>query len=40
VVKEEVRIRKDAVEGTEVIEEDVKREDIDVEDDTTRNRDT
>jgi uncharacterized protein (TIGR02271 family) len=40
VVKEEVRIRKDVVEDTEVVEEDVRREEIDVEDDTTRNRDT
>jgi hypothetical protein len=28
------------VEETEVVEEDVRREEIDVEDDTTRNRDT
>jgi uncharacterized protein (TIGR02271 family) len=38
VVKEEVRIRKDVVEDTQVVEEDVRREEIDVEDDTTRNR--
>ncbi len=38
VVKEEVRIRKDVVEDTEVVEEDVRREEIDVEDQTTRNR--
>jgi uncharacterized protein (TIGR02271 family) len=36
VVKEEVRIRKDVVEDTEVVEEDVRREEIDVEDETTR----
>jgi len=36
VVKEEVRVRKDVVEDTEVLEEDVRREEIDVEDDTTR----
>jgi len=36
VVKEEVRIRKDVVEGTEIVEEDVRREEIDVEDDTER----
>jgi uncharacterized protein (TIGR02271 family) len=36
VVKEEVRIRKDVVEDTEVVEEDVRREEIDVEDDTER----
>jgi stress response protein YsnF len=31
-----VRIKKDVVEDTEVVEEDVRREEIDVEDDTTR----
>jgi uncharacterized protein (TIGR02271 family) len=36
VAKEEVRLRKDVVEGTEVVEEDVRREEIDVEDSTTR----
>ena len=36
VVKEEVRIRKDVVEDTEVVEEDVRREEIDVEDETKR----
>ena len=36
VVKEEVRIRKDVVEDTEVVEEDVRREEIDVEDETNR----
>jgi uncharacterized protein (TIGR02271 family) len=36
VAKEEVRLRKDVVEGTEVVEEDVRREEIDVEDDTSR----
>ena len=36
VAKEEVRLRKDVVEGTEVVEDDVRREEIDVEDDTTR----
>ena len=39
VVKEEIRIRKDVVEDTEVVEEDVRREEIDVEDQTSR-RDT
>jgi uncharacterized protein (TIGR02271 family) len=34
VVKEEVRIRKDVVEDTEVVEEDVRREEVEVEDDT------
>jgi uncharacterized protein (TIGR02271 family) len=36
VVKEEVRIRKDVVEDTHIVEEDVRREEIDVEDETTR----
>jgi uncharacterized protein (TIGR02271 family) len=36
LVKEEVRIRKDVVEDTEVVEEDVRREEIDVEDETNR----
>jgi uncharacterized protein (TIGR02271 family) len=38
VVKEEVRIRKDVVEDTEVVEDDVRREEVDVEDDTSRRR--
>jgi uncharacterized protein (TIGR02271 family) len=36
VAKEEVRLRKDLVEDTEVVEEDVRREEIDVEDATER----
>ena len=36
VAKEEVRVRKDVVEDTEVVEEDVRREEVDVEDDTER----
>ena len=36
VVKEEVRIRKDVVEDTQIVEEDVRREEIDVEGETTR----
>ena len=36
VVKEEVRIRKDVVEGTETVEEDVRREEIEVDDRTER----
>jgi uncharacterized protein (TIGR02271 family) len=36
VVKEEIRIRKDVVEETEVVEEDVRREEIEVVDDTER----
>jgi uncharacterized protein (TIGR02271 family) len=35
VAKEEVRIRKDVVEDTEVVEEDVRREEVEVEDDTS-----
>ena len=34
VVKEEVRIRKEVVEDTEVVEEDVRREEVEVEDET------
>ena len=34
VAKEEVRIRKDAVEDTETVEEDVRREEVEVDDDT------
>ena len=36
VAKEEIRIRKDVVEDTEVVEEDVRREEIDIDDETTR----
>jgi uncharacterized protein (TIGR02271 family) len=35
VVKEKIRIRKDVVEDTEVVEEDVRREEIDIDDQTT-----
>jgi uncharacterized protein (TIGR02271 family) len=35
VVKEELRIRKDVVEDEEVVEEDVRKEEVDVEDATT-----
>jgi uncharacterized protein (TIGR02271 family) len=35
VAKEEVRIKKDVVEDTEVVEEDVRREEIDIDDQTT-----
>jgi uncharacterized protein (TIGR02271 family) len=38
VVKEEVRIRKDVVKDTEVVEEDVRREEIEIEDETTTRR--
>jgi uncharacterized protein (TIGR02271 family) len=34
VAKEEVRIRKDVVEDTETVEEDVRREEVEVDDDT------
>jgi uncharacterized protein (TIGR02271 family) len=40
VIKEEVRIRKDVVEDTQVVEEDVRREEVEVEDDTERSRGT
>jgi uncharacterized protein (TIGR02271 family) len=39
VAKEEVRIKKDVVEDTEVVEEDVRREEIDIDDDTSTRRD-
>lgn len=39
VAKEEVRIRKEVVEDEEVVEEDVRREEVDVEDNTRGNRD-
>src|SRR5919107_4950419 len=35
VVKEELRIRKDVVEDEEIVEEDVRKEEVDVEDATT-----
>ncbi len=38
VAKEEVRIRKDVVEDTEVVEEEVRREEVDVEGATTTRR--
>jgi uncharacterized protein (TIGR02271 family) len=38
VAKEEVRIRKDVVEDTEVVEEDVRREEVDIDDDQTERR--
>jgi uncharacterized protein (TIGR02271 family) len=34
IIKEEVRIRKDVVEDTEVVEEDVRREEVDIDDAT------
>jgi uncharacterized protein (TIGR02271 family) len=38
VAKEEIRIRKDAVQDTEVVEENVRREEVEVEDATERGR--
>jgi uncharacterized protein (TIGR02271 family) len=38
VAKEEIRVRKDAVEDEEVVEEDVRREEVDVDDETTGRR--
>ena len=35
MAKEEVRIRKEVVEDTEVVEEDIRREDVEVDDETT-----
>src|SRR5215211_1920956 len=39
VAKEEIRIRKDVVEDVEVVEEDVRREEVDVDDQTQRRLD-
>ena len=39
VVKEELRLRKDVVEDEEVVEEDVRKEEVDVDDGTTARRD-
>src|SRR5215207_7715223 len=36
IAKEEIRVRKDVVEGEELVEEDVRREEVDVEDHTER----
>ena len=38
VVKEEVRVRKDVVEDEEVVEEDVRKEEVDIDDGTTGRR--
>jgi uncharacterized protein (TIGR02271 family) len=40
VIKEEIRIRKEVVEDTEVVEEDVRREEVDIDDDQTTRRDS
>ncbi len=39
VAKEEVRIRKDVVEDAEVVEEDVRREEVDIDDETRHGKD-
>jgi uncharacterized protein (TIGR02271 family) len=39
VVKEELRLRKDVVEDEEVVEEDVRKEEVDIDDQTTGHRD-
>ena len=39
VVKEEIRVRKDVVQDEEVVEEDVRKEEVDVDDQTTGRRD-
>ena len=36
VIREEIRLRKDVVEETQVVEDEVRREEIDIEDSTTR----
>ena len=38
VVKEEIRVRKDVVHKRQIVEEDVRREEVDIEDDTRRRR--
>jgi uncharacterized protein (TIGR02271 family) len=38
VAKEEIRIRKDVVEDTEVVEEDVRREEVDLDDQSGRRK--
>jgi uncharacterized protein (TIGR02271 family) len=38
VAKEEVRVKKDVVSDTEVVEEDVRREEIEIEDETSSRR--
>jgi hypothetical protein len=35
VVKEEIRVRKDVVQDEEVVEEDVRKEEVDIDDQTT-----
>jgi stress response protein YsnF len=38
VVKEEIRIRKDVVHERQIVEEDVRREEVDIEDETRHRR--
>ena len=38
VVKEEVRVRKDVVEDEQVVEEDIRKEEVDIDDQTTTTR--
>src|ERR687895_1293024 len=38
VVKEEIRVRKDVVHERQIVEEDVRREEVDIEDDTSQRR--
>jgi uncharacterized protein (TIGR02271 family) len=38
VAKEEIRIRKDVVHGRQIVEEDVRREEVEIEDDTSQRR--
>jgi stress response protein YsnF len=39
VVKEEIRIRKRVVEDVEVVEEDVRKEEVEIDDQTHREKD-
>jgi stress response protein YsnF len=38
VAKEEIRVRKDVVSDRQIVEEDVRREVVEIEDDTRRRR--
>jgi uncharacterized protein (TIGR02271 family) len=38
VAKEEIRIRKDVVHERQIVEDDVRREEVDIEDDTSQRR--
>ena len=39
VAKEEIRVRKDVIEDTETVEEDVRREEVDIDNATERGLD-